>query len=111
MEKKVRLWVQRNIIHFEFLNRNTDLYSQKLQHVQENLLRLPELVKRRNLVLPFITQNHIQQKFSQEDLEKTFVEKFLCSKPAEFYLRGINKLPDKGSEGIQNNGQYTNDWN
>ena len=27
-----------------------------------------------------------------------FMEKFLCSKRAEFYLGGINKLPDKWQE-------------
>ena len=27
---------------------------------------------------------------------KTFVENFLSSKPAEFYLKGINKLPENG---------------
>ena len=32
-----------------------------------------------------------------------FVEKFLNSKRAEFYLRGINKLADKWKEVIQNN--------
>ena len=30
-----------------------------------------------------------------EDHLKTFVKKFLNSKPAEFYLREINKQPDK----------------
>ena len=37
---------------------------------------------------------------------KTFVENFLSLKPAEFYLRGINKLPDKWQEAIQYNGNY-----
>ena len=47
------------------------------------------------------------KKFSQEEQVKTFVENFLSSKPAEFYLRGINKLPDKWQqEMIQNNGEY-----
>ena len=40
-------------------------------------------------------------------LQKTF----LSAKPAEFYLRGITKLPDEWLVGIQNNGQYAIDWN
>ena len=40
-----------------------------------------------------------------------FVENFLDSKSAEFYLRGINKLPDEQQEAIQNNGEYIIDWN
>ena len=36
-----------------------------------------------------------------------FVENFLNSKPIKFYSRGINKLPDKCQEVIQNNGKYT----
>ena len=37
---------------------------------------------------------------------KTFVGKLLCSKPAEFYVRGINKLPNNWSVVIQNDGEY-----
>ena len=40
-----------------------------------------------------------------------FVENFLRLKPAEFYLRRINMLLDKWQEVIQNNGEYTIDWN
>ena len=40
-----------------------------------------------------------------------FVEKFLRSKPAEFYLRAINKLLDKWQDVIQNNSDYTIDGN
>ena len=41
-------------------------------------------------------QNSLNDKtFSQEDQMKTFLENFLSLKPAEIYLRGINKLPDK----------------
>ena len=39
------------------------------------------------------------------------MENFSSSKPAEFYLKGINKQPDKWQEVIQNNGKYTTDWN
>ena len=42
---------------------------------------------------------------------KNIVENSLSSKPAEFYLRGINNLPDKWQEVIQNNSKYTTDWN
>ena len=35
------------------------------------------------------------------------MKKFLSSKPAEFYLRGINKLADKGQVLVENNGEYT----
>ena len=41
------------------------------------------------------------KKFSLEDQVKMFAENFLSSKPAEFYLRGINKLPDKRQELIK----------
>ena len=36
-----------------------------------------------------------KKKISPEGQEKTFVENFLISKPAEFYLRGINKQSDE----------------
>ena len=47
-----------------------------------------------------------QKDFSQDQV-KTFVVNFLNSKLAEFYLRRINKLPDKWQDVIQNNGEYT----
>ena len=40
-----------------------------------------------------------------------FVENFLNLKAAEFYLKRINKWPDKWQEMIQNNGESTIDWN
>ena len=43
-----------------------------------------------------------------QDQVKMFVEN-LSLKPAESYLKGINKLPDKWQGVIQNNGDYTND--
>ena len=43
---------------------------------------------------------------NKENQLKTFVEIFLSLKPAEFYLRGIKKLPDEWKEVIQNNGEY-----
>ena len=43
------------------------------------------------------------EKFSQEDQVKTFVENLLSSKSAEFYLRGINILFGEWQEVIQNN--------
>ena len=39
------------------------------------------------------------------------VENLLSTKPAEFYLRGINTLLYKLQEVIQNNGEYNIDWN
>ena len=39
------------------------------------------------------------------------MENFLSSKPAEFYLRKNNKLPAKWQKVIQNNGEYTFNWN
>ena len=41
---------------------------------------------------------------------KTFGENLLSSKPVEFYLRRINKLPDEWLEVIQNNDEYTIHW-
>ena len=40
-----------------------------------------------------------------------FVVNFMNSKPAEIYSSGINKLPGKWQEVIQNNGEYIIDWN
>ena len=37
------------------------------------------------------------------------MEKLFNLKPAEFYLRGIKKLPDKWQEVIQKNSIYTSD--
>ena len=72
-------------------------------------LYLPNLAPR-DFYLFHSLQNAVNDKiFSQEDLVKMFVENFLGSKPAEFYWRRINKLPDKLQELIQNNGKYTND--
>ena len=45
------------------------------------------------------------KKFSQEDQVKKFVGNYLSRKPAEFYLREINKLLDKWQELILNNGK------
>ena len=41
---------------------------------------------------------------------KLFVENFLSSKPAEFYWRRINKLPDKCLEEIEDNAEYNLHW-
>ena len=40
---------------------------------------------------------------------KTFLENILSPKQIEFYVRGINKLPEKWQEVIQNNSEYTSD--
>ena len=42
---------------------------------------------------------------------KTFMENFLNSKPTEFFLSVIKKLPNKWQEVIQNNSEYTIDLN
>ena len=46
------------------------------------------------------------KKINQDDQEN-----FLSLKPGEFYLSGIKKLPDKWSEVIQNNQEYTMEGN
>ena len=51
-----------------------------------------------------------KKKCSQEDQVKTFEENS-SSKPAKFYLRGIDNLSDRWQEVIQNNGGYTIEWN
>ena len=38
---------------------------------------------------------------------ESFADNFLSSKPAEFYLKGINKLHNKWQGVIKNNGKYT----
>ena len=42
---------------------------------------------------------------------KRFVENFFSLKLGEFYSRGINTQPDTRQEMIQNNCEYTIDWN
>ena len=42
---------------------------------------------------------------------KTFVDNLLSLKPAEFNLRGINKLLDKWQEVNEKNDDYDIDWN
>ena len=49
-------------------------------------------------------------KNSQEDQVKMFVERLFSSKPEEFFLNGIKKLPGKWQEVIWNNGEYIIDW-
>ena len=39
------------------------------------------------------------------------MENFLSLKLVEFYWGGINKIPDKWHELIQNEAEYTIDWN
>ena len=57
-------------------------------------------------------QNALNGKnFSHEDQVKIFVENFFSSKPVKFYLRGLHKLLGKWQELIQNNSEYTIDWN
>ena len=49
-----------------------------------------------NFLLFCSLQNPLnEKKTSQENLGKTFVENFLSLKPADFYLRGISKLPER----------------
>ena len=45
-------------------------------------------------------------KDSQEDQMNAFVANIWKSKPAEIYLRGINKQSDKSKELILNNGEH-----
>ena len=50
-----------------------------------------------------------EKKISLEKFVENLLENFL--KPGESCLRGINKLADKWREIIQDNGEYTIDWN
>ena len=52
-----------------------------------------------------------EKKFSQEDQMKTFVENLLSLKTSWIYLRWINALHDEWLAVIQNNDEYTIDWN
>ena len=58
----------------------------------------------------FLLYNALNDNKFSEDQVKMFVENLLSLKPGEFYLREINKLPDKWPEVIQNNGRYTIYW-
>ena len=44
--------------------------------------------------------------FSNEDLVREYVENIFTSKPAEFYAKGIEELPDKWQQVIANDGEY-----
>ena len=57
----------------------------------------------------FILKCSEWQKFSQEKQVKTFVQNFLSFKSADFTW--INKLSNILQELIQNNGEYTINWN
>ena len=59
----------------------------------------------------FYSQQLNDKHLSQEDQVKTFEENFLSSKPVEFYMGGINKLPDNWQKASQNNDKYTIDRN
>ena len=51
------------------------------------------------------------KKTFQEDLGKTSAENLLNLKPAKFYSRSIKKLPVKWLDVIENNDEYSIDWN
>ena len=53
----------------------------------------------------------LQNAMNDKDQMKLFVESLLSLKPAKFYLRGINKLPDDWQEVIENKDEYNIDWN
>ena len=55
---------------------------------------------------PSVRNDLNDKKLSQENQAKTLI--FLSSKPAEFYLRRINKQPDQKQEVIENNSDNTN---
>ena len=103
---------RRNIV---LLNYNTR--PQLVRITQEKILDFrrsvqpysPDLAPN-NFHLFHYLQNAMNDKqFFQEDQAIIFVENFLSSKPNEFYLRGINRQPDKWQKVIQNNGKYTID--
>ena len=88
----------------KILHNNTRPHSVRI--TKEKKLNLDWSVLLHPPYLPDLAPNdfhlfHFQQnalnnkKFSQEDQVEMFVENFLSSKPAEFYLRDINKLPEK----------------
>ena len=87
MEKKLWcVWLDHfSIIHFEFLNYNqifnSDLYSQQLQLVHENLRKCLALINKRNIVLlndntrlysARITQKNIESKLVYSTLSTIF---------------------------------------
>jgi [histone H3]-lysine36 N-dimethyltransferase SETMAR len=47
-----------------------------------------------------------QKTFDDVDAVKTAIQDFFNSKPRDFYLRGINLLPERWQEVIDNNGDY-----
>ena len=59
----------------------------------------------------FSTKFSEWQSFLKKIRWKCLWGNFLGLQATEFYLRGINKLPDKWKEMIQNNGKYTINWN
>ena len=47
----------------------------------------------------------------KKDQVKAFVENLLSSKRAKFFLKRINNNLNKCQERIQNNNEYSMDWN
>ena len=48
--------------------------------------------------------------FSNEDQAREFFENLFTSKPAEFYAKGIEELPDTCQQVIANDGEYIIDY-
>ena len=71
----------------------------------------PDLALSNFHIFRFLQNARNDKKFSKEDQVKMFGENFLSSKPAEIYLRGIDKQLVKWQELIQNNDEYTIDRN
>ena len=46
------------------------------------------------------------KRFKTRDDVKTNIESFFSNKPEDFYSRGINSLPDRRNNVIENNGTY-----
>ena len=52
-------------------------------------------------------QNSLMEtNFSNEDQVRVFDANLFTSKPAEFYAKGIEELPDKWQQVIANDGEY-----
>ena len=125
------LWDHCIILNFIRLNSyQTVLYFQQLQRVMKIFWKCKatfsknhagKILVLRSSVLPpplhspdpaptdFHLFPSLHNRFSIVDQVKTIVKIFLSSKAAEFYLRGINELPDDIQEMIQNNGEYITD--
>ena len=112
LEKRPALVNRKNVV---LLHDNARPHTARV--TQENVLELgcsvlphppysPDLVPSDYHLFRSLQNSLMGTNFSNEDQVREFVENFFTSKPAEFYAKGIEELPDKWQQVIANDGEY-----